>query len=60
MAQGREGGGKRMEVGEDGPLKHFVQQSLHLSFEAQAQQRQPLAGKEEVMRTAPLSHISRW
>lgn len=59
MEQGRGGGGERMEVGEAGPLKHSVQWSPCQSFEAQAPQWPPLAGREEVM-GAPLSRISRW
>lgn len=60
MAQERGGGGERMEMGEAGPLLHFVQQSSRLSFAAQAQQWKLLAGIEEQRTTAPQSHISRW
>ena len=49
-----------MEVGEAGPAKGSVQQSPYLSFEAQAPQWRPLAGREEVTRAAPQRHISRW
>lgn len=60
MEQGRGGGGERMEAGEAGPLKHSVQQSPCLSFEAQAPQWRLLAGREEVMTVARHSHINHW